>query len=692
MQRLLFESSPLFIFLCAAIAIGYAYVLYRSKHTWSKRTNQILFGLRAVLVFFLSILLLGPVLRLITNQFEKPNWVFLVDSSSSIAEGVDSTARLQLINQMNDVRSSLQQQGYEAKLKDLQGNDLTEIAFTAKTSDLNKGIQNVIQEYEGRNLAGIILVSDGIYNSGLSPLYTPVRMPVFSVGVGDTLARVDLVLKNVAYNKIAYQGNKFPIRAQVLVQGLQNEEIAVSVLKGGKVVATLTKNSESKTLIDFDFQLDAAEKGIQRYDISVRPNRMESNQRNNFSSLFIDVVEGRKKIVLIAPAPHPDIKALKGVVEKNSNYEFIVHIPGVTEADREVLKPGNAELYIFHQVIDQAGRTIPLFSSLYKSESSVLMMIGGSTNLRQLASYEIPLQFESQGGQWDDVTPVINPEFLDFGFSENSNGVFARYPPMDVPFGKFSYPATAHVILYQRIGSVTTDRPLLLTWPEGNRKLAVLIGEGLWRWRLNEFADNGSTQMFDELVSKLFQYLSTLEEKRKFRSFPLQNEFSNAEPVVIESQVYNDLYELVYGHTIRLEIRNEQGEVSTYSYITSPGSSRYRIGGLKEGIYRFTASTTINDKTETVTGQFLVKAQNVEVQNLTADFGLLRTLSRESGGRFYTSNQWPQLTADLQQTKATSLIHSEETFNQLINLKWVFFLLLALISAEWFLRKYLGSY
>ncbi|MBP9927604.1 MAG: VWA domain-containing protein, partial [Cyclobacteriaceae bacterium] len=565
MQRLLFESSPLLIFLCAAVAIGYAFILYRSKHTWSKRVNQILFGLRTALVFFLAILLLGPVLKLITNQFEKPNWVFLIDSSSSVAEVIDSTARLQLVNQINNARTSLQKQGFDVKSKDLQGNDLTEIAYAAKTSDLNKGIQNIIQEYEGRNLAGIILVSDGIYNSGLSPLYTPVRMPVFSVGIGDTLARVDLVLKNVAYNKIAYQGNKFPVRAQVLVQGMQNEEIVVSVLKGGKVLTTLQKNSESKSLIDFDFQLDATEKGIQRYDISVKPNRLETNHRNNFSSIFIDVVEGRKKIVLIAPAPHPDIKALKTVVEKNSNYELIVHIPGVAEADRAVLTPGNAELYIFHQAIDQAGRTTPLFSSLYKSESSVMVMIGGNTNLRQLAGYEVPIQFESVSGQWDNVTPVINPNFRDFGFSENSNGVFARYPPIDVPFGKFSYPSNAQVILYQRIGSVTTDRPLLLTWPDGNRKLAVLIGEGLWRWRLNEFADNGNTQMFDELFSKLIQYLSTLEEKRKFRSYPLQNEFSNAEPAVIESQVYNDLYELVYGNTIRLEIRNEQGEVSTYS-------------------------------------------------------------------------------------------------------------------------------
>jgi hypothetical protein len=692
MQRLLFESSPLLIFLCAGAGLGYAYLLYKSKHTWSKTVNRILFGLRAVLVFFLAVLLLGPVLKLITNQFEKPTWVYLVDSSASVAEVIDSVGREKLNQDLNVSRQAINDLGYESKVFDLSGNEINNSVFNAPASDLNRGIQNVINQFEGRNLAGIVLVSDGIYNSGASPAYAPVRVPVYTLGVGDTTARVDVVLKNVAFNKVAYQGNKFPVRAQVLLQGIDNQNVAVSISKDGKVVNTLSKESLNKSFVEFDFQLDAKEKGIQRYDVSVRPIAGETNLRNNNSSIFIEVVEGKKKIVLIAPAPHPDIKALKSVVEKNSNYEFIVHIPGVAEADAALLKPGAAELFIFHQVIDNSGKTAALFQTLYKSNASVLLMIGSNSNLRQLAAYQIPIQFESFGGQWDDVTPVVNSNFRDFSFSDNTNGIFARYPPADVPFGKFTWPATASVLLYQRIGSIATDRPLLMVWPDNNRKISVLIGEGLWRWRLNEFSDTGNTVAFDELFSKLVQYLSTLEDKRKFRSFPLQNEFSDSEPVVIESQVYNDLFELVYGNTIKLDVRNESGAVTNYNYVISPGSARYRIGGLKEGVYRFTASTVVNDKTETVNGQFLVRAQNLEAQNLTADFGLLRSVAQQSGGKFYPSAQINQLTTDLQQVKAASLIHTEETFNQLINLKWVFFLLLTLISAEWFMRKYLGGY
>ncbi|MEY4929564.1 MAG: hypothetical protein RI909_288 [Bacteroidota bacterium] len=691
MQRLLFEHSPYFLLLCVAAGVGYALILYRSKYTWSKRTNQILFALRAVLVSFLAFLLLGPILKLITNEYEKPTWVFLIDSSTSVGEVIDSVGQSKLTATLGETKSAIENAGYEVKWKDLAGNDVTAIKANGPTSDLNRGIQNIVNEFEGRNLAGVVLLSDGIYNSGASPLYTPVRVPVYTVGLGDTTERVDLILKNVAFNKVAYQGNKFPLKAQVLMQGIENQDVSVSVLKDGNVLGNEKKNTGTKSLIDFDFQLDATEKGIQRYDISVKPLDQESNKRNNSMSIFIEVIDGKKKIVLIAPAPHPDIKALRAVVEKNSNYEFIVHIPDVANADTEYLKPGAAELIIFHQVVDMAGKTLPLYNTLSKSSSSVLLMIGSQTNLRQLPAYQIPIQFEYRG-QWDQVTPIVNSEFRDFGFSENSNGVFSRYPPVQVPFGKFTYPPKANVLLYQQIGSVTTDRPLLMSWEEGEKKIAALIGEGLWRWRLNEFADNGNTEMFDELFSKLIQYLSTQEDKRKFRSFPLQNEFSDSEPVVIESQVYNDLFELVYGNTIQLQVRDEQGGVTNYSYTTSPGGSRYRIGGLKEGVYRFKASTTLGENTEEVNGQFLVKAQNIEAQNLTADFGLLQKLSSESGGKFYNSNQLSVLATDLEKTKAASLIHSEETFNQLINLKWVFFLLLGLISAEWFLRKYLGSY
>jgi hypothetical protein len=690
-QRLLFEYSPAFLFLCLAAGLGYAFVLYGGKQPWGIITNRTLFGLRTVLVACLAFLLVGPILKLTQNSVEKPAVVFLLDNSLSVREAVDSLHRDQLKKDISALSARLEGQGYQVALRGLSDDENPSQNFVHPTSDLAGALRDLRAGYEGRNLAGIVLLSDGIYNSGASPLYATFRIPVFTVGLGDTTLRKDLLLKNIEFNKIAYQGNKFPLRATVLAEGLADQAVVVSLFQGGTLVNRMTKNSGLKPLINFDFLLDAKEKGLQRIDVVVEPVSQERNQKNNRATAFVEVVEGKKKILLIAPAPHPDIKALRSVVEKNSNYEFIVHIPGVKEADPSILRPDKADLIIFHEVADIQGKTTGLFSQLSKGATSLLLIVGTGSNLRSFQSTQVPLIFE-KAGQWDEVTPVINPIFRDFGFSENINLAFSKFPPAPVPFGKFSYPPNASILLYQQIGSVTTDRPLLFTTTENGRKTGVLMTDGIWRWRLNEYAETEKTEAFDEVFSKLIQYLSTQEDKRKFRVFPLQHEFTDAEPVLFESQVYNDLFEQVYGNTIAIDIRDEKGKITSYNYVTSPGATRYRIGGLKEGVYRYTASTQLNAHREEIKGEFLVKAQNIESQNLTADFGLLRKLSDATGGKFYSAANLSGLEKEIKNIQAKGLIHSEDSFNPMINLPWVFFVLLLLVSTEWFFRKYLGAY
>ena len=687
MQRLIFEYSPLYFLLCLALGAGYAYLLYSAKFTWGKNWNRILFALRLILVTSLLVLLLGPILKLTENIFEQPAYVFVIDNSQSIKETVNTSA---LLAGLQAVSKSIENKNNDVEWGDLDGIADT-IHFDKSSSDLASGLRETINRYEGKNLAGVILVSDGIYNDGLSPLYLPLRIPVYTVGVGDTTERADVALRNVTYNRIVYQGNKFPLRAEVGITGLSDQEIVVSVDQQGKTVQQQKKNSGTRGFHDFDFQLDAGTQGMQRFEIRVERVTRETNLKNNRASAFVEVVEGKKKILLIAPAPHPDIKALRTVIEKNSNYGLEVHIPGVINANPEFLQPGNVDLLIALHSPDQEGRTTALLNTFLKEKSSVLVIVGQKTLLRSLPASGLPVTFDGSG-QRDEVQPVLNPSFSDFGFSDGINTGISRYPPVTVPFGKFSYPVTAKVILYQRIGNLVTDRPLLYTVESDQQKIAVLAGDGIWKWKINEYRETEKNIAFDELFSKLIQYLSTRDDRRKFRCFPLQHEFSSDGPVVIESQVYNDLFEPVYGNSVDFELRDEQGKVTPYQYVIGQGNSRYRIGGLKEGVYRYKASTTVKGSKEEVRGEFLVTEQNREAQNLTADFGLLRKLSENTGGKFFKQSEINGLKDALATTESKSLIHTDETFNPLINLKAVFFILLILVSLEWFLRKYFGSY
>ncbi|HEX8037834.1 MAG TPA: VWA domain-containing protein [Chryseosolibacter sp.] len=693
MQRIIFESAPEFLIVCLIAGVGYAAIqYYKTKYPWSRGMNLLLFSMRAILTFFLAFLLLGPIVKQISNLYEKPAFVILHDNSSSIREATDSLAREALRRKLDETKELLANKGYQPEVHTLTDDNPASFDYSAPASDINGALKRIANRYEGRNVAGVILVSDGIYNAGLSPLYSNYNFPIYSVGIGDTTVRADIALKNVAYNKIAYQGNKFPIRAEVQVKNISDGGITATLLKRGKVLERQTRKVSRGELLTFDFQPQADEQGIQKYDIQIQTRPEEYNVKNNRSSVFVEVVEGRKKILCIAASPHPDIKALREVVTKNSNYEFLLHIPDVNPQQASALSPEKIDLVIFHQSPDLRGRTLALFQTFMKSKAAVLMIVGNQTDLRQLPRYNLPIQFEGFPREYDDVTPVVNPALTNFSISAEASSAFSEFPPVSVHFGKMKIQAGVSTVLFQRVGSITTDKPLLVLAQQEDRKIGLMMGEGLWRWRLNEFDRTENTLMFDAVFGKLVQYLSTTEDKRKFRSYPVRHEFSETEPVVFESQVYNDIFEPVYGNRVEIDLSKEGGSRTSYNYVISPGNTRYQIGGLNEGVYRYRASTVLNGKTEEVRGEFAVVERQAELQNLTADFDLLRKLSSNTGGHFYPASRVNDLQSFLEKAEATSVIHTEETYDSLINLKWVFWLLLIIVTGEWTLRKFFGSY
>lgn len=691
MQRLIFEQSPLLILVCLAIAVGAAGLLYKQKHSWGKWTNRLLFLFRTVLIFFICVLLLGPIIKLVINNEEMPEIVFLVDDSRSVRETVDSIKTQAIVQQLTSISKKLEKDGYKVVTRGLSGSSFER--FNTPTSDLNSALHQIEADYDGKNLASVVLLSDGIYNTGVSPLYSIFKTPVHTIGIGDTIQKKDIVLSSVRYNKVAYQGNKFPLQAEVLIHAMADQEIPVTIYKNGKVIATEKKSATNKSLLVYDFTIDADQAGIQRFDIVAQVAPSETNPRNNAASIFVEVVEGKKRILLVAPAPHPDIKALRAVIEKNPNYEFTLHIPGVKDAGADILKPEKIDLVIFHQAPDIRGNTIQLVRQYMASGTPILMILGQQSNLKLLPTLGIDLAFESTG-QWDEVFGLPADDFSTFVFPENLNNSLTRYPPLITPFGKFGFPPDSKTVLYQRIGSVPTKRPLLwyVDAPTANAgRFALLAGEGIWRWRLKEYDLNENTETFDSFFSKLIQFMSSKDDKRKFRSFPVKQQFNDTEYVVFESQIFNDVFEPQYGSMVTIDIVNEKGAGLKFSYTPTITRPRYQFN-LPAGVYRYVAWIERGGKREEDRGQFSVTPLQIESQNLTADFQMLRTLAANTGGSFFTEQTLNNLEGKLKNQKAPAIVHSDETFNPLIDLKSLFIAMMILISTEWFFRKYLGSY
>jgi len=691
MQSLLFDQSPYLILPCLIIAGLTAWFLYRGHHPWSKRVNQALLVFRFLSIFLLLILLLGPILKMAINETESPLLVILVDHSKSI-KLQDSVFVKQLPQKINETKTQLEEEGYKVVVRNIEGKEGVK-DFNFSSSDLNGAIRRVELEFEDRNLGGIILISDGIFNNGLSPLYASTSVPIHTVGVGDTTTRTDIRISQLSYNKVSYQGNRFPLKVEILATNVSPTQspVKINIFSSGKRIQSQPISfSKGNQFQSVEFMLEAEKSGLIRYDVQIDPIDGELNRLNNKMSAVVEIVDSKKEILIISTAPHPDIKALRAVIEKNEHFQVSIHIPGVQEIPSISNQIEKTDVLILNQIPDQRNSSAKFLDQLMKLKIPTLVIVGQQSALRQLSKSGIPINFESVG-QWDEVrgAPAISLDL--YKLPEQATEILGRMPPLIVPFGKFSSSTSIQPILMQRIGNVLTDRPLLFVTQKDDHRLAILMGEGIWRWRMKEFQVSDKTSVFDELFSKLIQYLGTPEDKRKFRCFPVNPNFSINQPVLLEVQIFNDVFEMEYGRAIDLEIINEKGEKRNFNFTSQPSRTQFSIN-LPDGIYRYKAGMERNGKKEIDQGVFSVLPGDSESQDLTADFGLLRQLAKKSGGNFFNQGEWEKLSQMMIDKPMSSRVHSDESFYPLIDLAWIFFLILTILTTEWIIRKSEGGY
>ena len=135
--------------------------------------------------------------------------------------------------------------------------------------------------------------------------------------------------------------------------------------------------------------------------------------------------------------------------------------------------------------------------------------------------------------------------------------------------------------------------------------------------------------------------------------------------------------------------------VSTYEYVFSKGENNYNlnIGMLPEGIYNYRAHTSYGGVEYNANGTFTVESIGLEAQDLTAAIDRMRSLALQTSGKHYYITDIQQLPKDLQNDeRITSISRQETRYDDLINLKWLFFSILGLITIEWVLRKMFGIY
>ncbi len=686
---LITEYSVWWLLMCPVVGFFYAFIFYKNEKRFEEVNvliKRVMFFFRFVVVTGLCFLLLSPLLKTVFNKTEKPIIVVAQDNSSSILLNKDSIFyQTSYLEKLEALKNQLSED-YEVKFLSFsdQIDEVPKIDFSGKTTNLSNVFNEIENRYYNQNVGAIVLASDGIFNEGSNPVYTAQTngVPVYTIALGDTTPQKDVIVKEVISNKLTFLGNKFPVEILASVQEVQNQEIELTISDEKAIVFSKKyKIDKLKFSIEEELLLEAKKIGINHYKVKLSNIEGEISYTNNTKDFYIDVLDGRQEILLLASAPHPDLKALKLSIEKNENYKTTTQF--LNEFDGNLSKYSMA---ILHQI----PSSFPL--SLKNSKIPIWYVLTVNSDIIQFNKLNTGLSIENYKGQSNDVFSTVNDQFPLFTLSDETQKRLNKGTPLVSLFGVFKQANNGYPLFFQKVRGIETESPLMVFFENEGRKSAVLAGEGIWRWRMLEFQQNKHHHAFDEWVTKTVQYLSVKEDKSKFKVL-CKNEYSENEEILINAELYNDSYELMNDPEVNLQIVNESGE--TFEYIFNKSSKSYFInsGIFNPGNYQYKASTKWMDKVFTATGQFQVLEILLESNNTIANHQLLNNLSDKFGGNMFFPNQMKELLDEIDKNQnIASIIYEEKDLKELINFKWIFILLLILLSAEWFLRKRNGAY
>ncbi|MDQ3046329.1 MAG: hypothetical protein M3R27_02195 [Bacteroidota bacterium] len=691
-MNLIIDYPWWFVLFCVLAGALYSFVLYRKEKKFNEISVWIIRSMSAfrfLAITILCFLLLSPLIRTVNRNVEKPVIIVAQDNSESLIAGKDSAyykkeykEKLSALIAALEDKFEVRMYSFADDFKDLSTPD--SLAFDGKQTDISGVFNEIETRYSNRNVGAIILASDGLFNKGSHPVYSSEKLniPVYTIALGDTTIKKDAVVSKVEHNRLAYLGNEFPLEVVISAKQLNGKSSTLTVSKGGATLFSKQLIFKSDSYLEtIPVLLEAKAAGLQHYTIRISGQSDEVTLANNVKDVFIDVLDARQKILILADAPHPDVAAIKLSIEGNRNYE--VESFSIDNFDKPLKK---YNLIILHQLPGQRNSASRVLAEIKTSNIPVWSISGASALLRSDLSLQSAVQ------RTNEVEPILEKNFPLFSISDELSDAIRDFPAIVSPFGMFQADNSSNVLLYQRIGIVDTKTPLLFFNSVGENKVAVLAGEGIWKWRLQDFAAHGNHQLFDELISKTVQYLSVKVDKSFFKVIGKSN-FQENEPIEFTAEVYNESYELLNEPEVNIVFTNSAGKKFPYSFSKTTNAYRLNAGMMPVGEYKYEAKVKVGSRLYSQKGEFSVSALQVELTNIVADHQLLFSLAQKHRGEMIYPAGMETLTDKLNlREDIKSVSYSEKKLNDLINLKWIFFILLALLSLEWFMRKRNGAY
>lgn len=669
--------------LIIGVAFAAAFFAYR-RSSFDGFYKYLLPGLRWFGLVCLGILLLKPSIVDRSLDEERPVIFWLQDESESLVNHSDSAEYLQnYFSWKESSIAALEEQydvvgfGFDERVHPAQDN------FKGTQSAPGVALEEMMIRAEGRNVAGVVLATDGIANAGVS-LNAQLRsvVPIYSLALGDSTHYPDLRIVEVRNNPVAFVGNTTPIIAQLEIEALSTDRTKVDLFKNGEKIQSIY-TSFNNGFAQAKFEIEADTAGIENFEIRVPVVGGERNSENNTAYTRIEFVANERVIDIIYAAPHPDIASLRLPVISDPSYQVNL----IQRNDWQGSASASSDLLIFHQcmpsareldeilVNDQSFLIVTSENRPYSNWSRLNSIFGNSLQLERIS----------------DVSGRENESFTAFKIESDWSAKLGSFPPLKSEYQTGADQGIWKPVLLANVGRVETQTPLLSIAKVGNQRMGWMNGEGWWRWRSYSFAEFGSHSNYDGTILQLYRWLLTKPgADRLIVEHPIR--INSGELMNIVARPKDEAMQPFTGALVSLKLTLSNGDkVERQFEETLEGVYQVQLSELLEGAYSYEISAKLGSEVLTQRGKFLVQDIHLEKQDTRARFDLLSAISERTGGKMYSYAEREELITDLIALDPPAVLHESVSTESLLKKWWPWVLIVLTFALEWALRKREGQ-
>jgi len=671
-------KTTIFLLLLSLIIAGllsfYQY-LYKVKN--KSKLNLFLTFLRFVSYFTVFLLLINPIISRKTLETSKTPLPIFFDNSQSISEleaSENTTKIYKALSENSKLKDKFEIQTYLFDDEIYQDKALD---FKGKQSKIDQVSKDIKQLYKAP-LFPVILVTDGNQTQGSDYIYSfQSNANVFPVVVGDTTEVEDLKINQVNVNKYAFLKNKFPIEVFSQYNGQKSITATVTISENGSTIfkenIAFSTKQKVKTV---NALLNANSIGVKKYTVSISSNLTEKNKTNNIKYFAVEVLDQRKEIAIISSINHPDLGAIKRSIEANQQRKVTILKP------KEISDLTKYNTCIFYQPNSEFSTII---SQAKKLGLNVFFITGKSTDFNVMNQSQTDLTFKMTN-QKENYVATYKDQFNLFAQDDIN---FEYFPPLENGFGSVKTNSNVSILLGSKINRIEVEIPMLCFSENGQKRNAFLLGENIWKWRIESHVKTKEFTEFDTFMDKIIQFLTTNNSKK---SLVVTHEsfYNSGEPIEITAQFFNKNYEFDENAKLSIALQNKTKNTSkTYDFLKGNNEYKVSLDNLEAGNFSFTV-TEKNSNTK-YSSSFEILDFEIEKQFVNADKKRLEQLAQNTNGKAFYPTNIDALVDTLLKNENYKAIQKEIVKKSpLIDWVWLLVLLAIALATEWFVRKYNG--